>query len=434
VSLATAVALVAIVVGVTGIDLPVLSLGGSGTNPDRLLPGVRATSASMLLRVGAGAPAGGELAFMAFDAGGNLVVSDAKRRSVMRFDASGHLLSEWGPLLGAFTLDEPAGVAAQGESVYVVDRGTPRVFRLDTTGHVLATINLEPLGTYGLNGMAVDPNGNVYVADTGRNRILAFAPNGSPLRPIGRAGSDLGAFTQPMMLAFAPDDGLFVADWENGRIERFSPTFEATDAWSTGFRPFGVDVDQNGRVFVPDAERRRVQAYSPRGAVLGEIGGSGSAPIEVAPRQVALPRSQQPSLYVLGGNGIQRVDLENTAPPPQGGSDSDVLSLVAIALLVAVLVLAVVSRRARRRASLASLGPTLDRPVGLNAVNGAQGQDHEAKTDEKLLIANQTEREHYAAEKDDQAKEDPEADHFQIDRSRSAVRDAARQKLPPRAT
>jgi DNA-binding beta-propeller fold protein YncE len=341
------VAVLAIGVGVTGFELPVLRLGGNGTQRAQLA-GVHALGASVLLRVGSGAPPGGELAFMAVEPGGNLVVSDSKRHTVMRFDPTGHLLSEWGPRLGDTLLAEPAGVAVQGDNFYVLDRGTPRIFRLDATGSLQATINLDSFGTYGLNGLAVDPSGNIYAADTGRNRILVLAPNGSLVRQIGHSGADLGGLTQPMMLAFATDGSFVVADWENSRLERWDANFEATDVWTTASHPFGVAIDQIGRIFVPDTDHRRVQAYSAQGALLGEMGAAGSPPIDVAPRQVAVARSDQPSLYVLGADGMVRLDLENTAPPPQGGSDVDVISLVVIGLLVAMLSLAIVARRARR--------------------------------------------------------------------------------------
>src|SRR6266849_4515801 len=164
VGLLTVMALLAIFVGVTGLEVALPRFGGG---PERIpLPGVRAAAASTLLKVGAGAPPGGELAFFALEPSGNLFVSDAKRHSVMRFDPSGHLLSEWGPSFGDTTLAEPAGVAVQGDNFYVIDRGTPRVLRLDAGGRLQATLTLESLGTYGLNGLAADFVGNLYAADT----------------------------------------------------------------------------------------------------------------------------------------------------------------------------------------------------------------------------------------------------------------------------
>jgi len=388
----TVTALVAIFVGVTGFEMPLPRFGAG--RPERIpLPGVRAVAANTLLKVGSGAPAGGELAFLAVEPGGNLVVSDSKRRTVMRFDPSGHLLSEWGPSFGDTTLAEPAGVAVQGDNFYVIDRGTPRVLRLDAGGRLQATLTLESLGTYGLNGLAADFVGNLYAADTGRNRILVLSPNGQVLHQVGHGGADLGGLTQPWMVAFAPDGSFFVADWENSRIEAWNTNFEATDTWSTGFHPAGVAVDQVGRIFVPDTERRRIEVYSAQGAVLGEMGVPGSPPIDVAPKQVAVGRSGRLSLYVLGGDGVVRLDLENTPPPPQGGADVDLVSLGILGLLIAMMVFAVLSRRARR-AQPASVRATLDRPVRLQTENGAQRQHQQTRADQDFLVANQTEREH----------------------------------------
>src|SRR5205807_2707000 len=143
-------------------------------------------------------------------------------------------------------------------------------------------------------------------------------------------------------------------------------------AFSIGFHPFGVAVDQVGRVYAPDLEHRRIRVYTPQGSPLGELGAVGSPPLDVGPKQVALGRSERPALFALGGDGIVRLDLENTAPPPQGGPDIDVISLVVILLVALFLVFAVISRRARRSAGAALAGTTFDGPVWLQAENGRQ--------------------------------------------------------------
>jgi DNA-binding beta-propeller fold protein YncE len=384
----TLLTLIAIFVGVTGVEIPLPRFGGTSSGQPALA-GVRAVAANTLVKVGSSAPAGAELAFMALEASGNLVVTDSRRHTVLRFDPTGHLLSEWGPRFGETDLTEPAGVAAISDGYYVIDRGTPRILRLDASGQLQGIFNLETLGTYGLNGLAVDPNGNLYAADTGRNRLLVFSPNGQLIKQVGHGGSDLGGFTQPMMLAFGPDGSFFVADWENNRIERWDTTFEATNAWSTGYHAWGVATDQTGRVFVPDADHRRLEVYTPQGATLGEIGAPNAPTIDLAPRQVALPRNGPPAVYVLGTDAIQRLDLENTAPPPQGaGFDVDLVSLAAIALMIVLVALAVLSRRQRR--AHASLRPSPDRPVRLDAEDRAQRQHEQPQANEELLIANQT--------------------------------------------
>jgi DNA-binding beta-propeller fold protein YncE len=343
---------------------PRLGSGDSGSS----LPAVRATGVATVVRPGLSAPTG-DLAFLAVEPAGNLIVSDRARRSVLRFDPAGQLLSEWGPRLGDVSIQEPAGVAAGPNVFYVVDRGQPRLISLDLSGAVKGVVDLERYGPYGLNGLAVDPSGNLYVADTGRNRILIFTPEGVLRDQLGQTGSGLGQFTQPMDVAFGSDGSLFVADWENARIQRFDPSLTPIDAWPTDVRPFGVAVDALGRVYVPDPGRTRVRVYSPSGTELSELGGPG-VPIDVSePRQVAAAPRGSPSVYVLGSDGVVRIDLQDVAPPPPARGP-DVRSLV-IAGLVLIGLAGAVFARSRRRRSSVQVAP-LDGPVGLGAKDGAQ--------------------------------------------------------------
>jgi DNA-binding beta-propeller fold protein YncE len=299
-----------------------------------------------------------------------------------------------------------------GDRIFVLDRGTPRIFVLDTAGQLQDTISLELLATYGLNGLAVDPLGNLYAADTGRNRILVFSSQGSLVRQIGRGGSGLGEFTQPMALSFARDGAFFVADWENGRIERFDPNYTATDAWPTGFRPFGIAVDAAGRVYAPDSERRRIVVYTPRGVMLAEFGAPGTPPIDVAPRQIAIG-SQPLALYILGDQGVVRLDLQNLPPPPQQSTDEiDLLSPLLMLLLAAVPVVAFVARR--RRSRRASVGPTLDGKVGLQPEDGAQRQQQQPSRDQDLALAfaHQPDHQQQTANKHHQAVRDRQSNHL----------------------
>jgi DNA-binding beta-propeller fold protein YncE len=170
-----------------------------------------------------------------------------------------------------------------------------------------------------------------------------------------------------------------------------------------------VAADADGRVYAPDAERRRVMVYSPRGDVLGELGGPGSVSFDVAPRQVAIGPAQPRSLYVLGNEGVLRVDLDNTAPPPQGSGEVDVVSPIVIALLLALPIAALVLRRGRTRRALVSA--PADGEVGLQPKNGAQRQHQQAGPDQDLVVPDQAQGEDQPRDKDNQAVRDRQSRH-----------------------
>src|SRR5919202_2129300 len=300
-------------------------------------------------RFGPVTPPGQSTGF-AVAADGTLAVVDRGRQVVIRLDADGQRQAEWGPRFGpGLDAQDLVGIAADRDGWWLLDRGALRILRLDGRGQAQPdrTPNLAPLATYCPNGLATNDRGNLYVADTGRNRILVFNAGGPFTGSIGDGGSDLGKLKQPMFLAFAPDGALFVSDWENARVERFDADRHATNAWPLSAHAWGIAVDSLGRVFVPDADDRVVRMFAPEGSLLAEFGGAGSSPIPLeSPSQVAVSPDAT-RLWVLGSNGLARIDVSAYADarPTSPAQPVNVpLALVGGALLVAVVGVTVRSR------------------------------------------------------------------------------------------
>lgn len=202
---------------------------------------------------------------IALDAQGNLFVADSGNHRVMRFDAQGNSFS-WGTFCdlqtgegcldpdGAGPLEAgdgqfktPWGIAVDGQGrVYVADTWNHRIQVFDGEGNFLGKFGegvlvdtgedaaaraAHPFGFYGPRAVAVDAQGNVYVADTGNERILAYRvrPDESGrlafeyLYQWGTTGSAPGQFLEPVGLAVDASGRLYVADTWNMRLQVFAP-------------------------------------------------------------------------------------------------------------------------------------------------------------------------------------------------------------------
>lgn len=144
-------------------------------------------------------------------------------------------------------------------------------------------------------GIAVDGEGNVYVADAGdSNRIRKVLPEGivSTLAG-GREGFADGAgaqaaFNTPSAIALDGDGNLFVADTGNNRIRKITPegivstvAGEGTAGYADGAAgeaqfnaPVGVAVDERGNVYVADTYNDRIRQITPEGQVKTIAGGA----------------------------------------------------------------------------------------------------------------------------------------------------------------
>jgi uncharacterized protein (TIGR03663 family) len=151
-------------------------------------------------------------------------------------------------------------------------------------------------------GIAVAPDGAVYVADSGNHCIQKFTADGTPLEKWGEHGNAVGQFEQPWGVAVGPDGNVYVADTWNHRIQKFDAdgnfllmwgefgqTSSATGLQGAFWGPRGIAVDSAGQVYVSDTGNKRVQAFDADGRFIAQFGGLGvlegqlDEPVGVAP-------------------------------------------------------------------------------------------------------------------------------------------------------
>jgi tripartite motif-containing protein 71 len=169
--------------------------------------------------LGAGGSAIGQLSwpFALASLGGDLIVADMNNDRVQRWDpATGSVV--WSS--GGF--DAPKDVAVFNGIVYVADSLNRRIVRLNgSTGSFVDAFGGAQ--AHRLEGIAVQPNGDVWVSDTSRNRLLEYSSSGAFLQSFGSSGAGHGRFNLPAHLEILPGtpDLLFVVDQWNDRIEVF---------------------------------------------------------------------------------------------------------------------------------------------------------------------------------------------------------------------
>ena len=226
---------------------------------------------------------------------GTLYIADTFNHRILYVNADGDLYNSWG-MYGSITsdlnnnpvhppngsLNEPWGIAVGPDGkVYVADTWNNRVQVFTAGGQHLDTWQ-NPIedAFYGPRDVAVSPDGYVYLTDTGNKRILTFAPDGTLLSSYGEAGMALGQFDEPVGIAVDPETGyVFVADTWNQRIQVLSPMpdgagFIAIRSWDVSAW-YGLSLDNkpqiavgNGMVFVTDPEAYRVIAFTTEGEFL----------------------------------------------------------------------------------------------------------------------------------------------------------------------
>ena len=131
------------------------------------------------------------------------------------------------------------------------------------------------------HGMRVGPDGNLWLTDAGRHRVLKTTVDGEILLELGtpdRAGDDERSFDSPTDLAFAADASVYISDgYGNSRVVHVDPDGRFIHAWGRPGSapgefdtPHSVAVAPDGRVLVSDRHNHRIQIFDADGGYQSE--------------------------------------------------------------------------------------------------------------------------------------------------------------------
>jgi DNA-binding beta-propeller fold protein YncE len=168
----------------------------------------------------------GMVSWVAFDGQGHLyeLQRGDKADPVLVLDRDGKVLRSWGK--GGYTIPHAVRIDPKG-AVWTVDAGASRVIEYSPRGEKLMTIEVgeAPYRANGFSGtsdIAFGKNGHLFIADGyGNARVLEYSADGKRLRQWGEPGTGPGQFHLPHALQIGADGTIYVADRENGRIQKF---------------------------------------------------------------------------------------------------------------------------------------------------------------------------------------------------------------------
>ena len=208
--------------------------------------GVRATEASLNASLGSAS-------HIAFDPTGNLYIADIANHRVRKVSSAGMITTIAGTGIGGYsgdggpataaTLNFPAAVAVDSNgNIFIADSGNAVIRKVDSSGTITTFSNVV---LYGAPAFAVDVAGNIYAAD-GLWAVWKIVPDGSSSIVAGIIGN-LGY----------NGDGI-----------------PATQAWLS--EPNGIAVDREGNLYISDCFNNRIRKVDTKG-LISTIAGNGTA-------------------------------------------------------------------------------------------------------------------------------------------------------------
>lgn len=249
----------------------------------------------------------------AFGNDGQIYVADSGNNRIVVFDKNGRYLVQFGGLgvakpapggtysWGPGRLNYPTDIAIDEDgNLYVADFRNDQIQVFDETGRFLRVFP-DPnkkvgKGGSGQGGTGIAAtsvcvrDGRVYVTD--KYQVLVFTTGGKLLNQFGKPGMGAADLNHPNGIAVMPSSAMVVSDSNNNRVVGLSPfgkplwtlgqpsAFDLTEVVDVFQLPRGITLASNGNLVFADSLGCQLIEISPNGALLNALGQRGDAPGE----------------------------------------------------------------------------------------------------------------------------------------------------------
>lgn len=212
---------------------------------------------------------------------GTIYVLDYNDSSLKQFDVNGNLikkishgkrleesqLSWWRKAIQFVTrvypyekLENPRGFDIDTDgNIYIANTKKDKIFKYASDGTYITNIGVSGIENgqlLGPNSVYADNYGRLYVSDGGNNRIVIFDVNGNYLFSFGKLGENEGEFFSPAGIV-VNQSNIYVADMGNKRIQKFdiSGNYISTIKHEMFREPRGLSFSSDGNLFIADGSK-----------------------------------------------------------------------------------------------------------------------------------------------------------------------------------
>ena len=297
------------------------------------------------------------------DSAGNLYVADSKNHSIRKITSAGIVTTFAGTDTNGFAdshgtaarFNQPSGLAIDSsDNLYVADTLNHRIREVTSVGVVSTIAGTGTLGYIDDTGTAarfdhpygleLDSNGHIYVADTESARIRKIimpsrvvTTTAGSVPPGFHDGAANGSkFNKPFDVAIDAAGNLYVADYNNNRIRKITPSGDSWDVstiaggsagFANGFgpqaqlnKPSALAFDAQGTLYVADTNNHRVRSVIFAQAMLTGTPSRADGGTDNVTLRVTDGTSNVDQSFTIA------VDVPNTAPTITGTVPTNVMS------------------------------------------------------------------------------------------------------------
>jgi sugar lactone lactonase YvrE len=245
---------------------------------------------------------------VAVDPSANLYIDDSGTAELFRFTTAGGITvlagnggryypGDGGAATSAQLL-QPEGMAVEASGIFVADRAEAHIREISPNDVISSPTGANAVGPA---GVGLDGAGNIYIADAVGNQILKVSPGGTVTLVAGTgipgAGGDnstatLAQLNQPSGVAIDSSGNVYVADTGNNRIRKITfatgiittiagngaATYGGDNGVSTGAevnQPVDVALDGSGNLYIADTGNNRIRKIAAATGIITTVAGNG---------------------------------------------------------------------------------------------------------------------------------------------------------------